>query len=137
MAPVRPDDLLEHIAVTLRHEIGPAVDESFPKTQAFMASVILEKLAGQLRLADVHARADRDDRAALVNDVRLHLDASSPSRLRTAVAALSDDEAALPALVEAIYATRDELGAEQFDLLITRVRRTLRARLDRQLEYAS
>jgi hypothetical protein len=54
------------------------------------------------------------------------------------MAALADGEAtALPELVEAIYATRDELGAEQFDLLITRVRQTLRARLDRQLEYAS
>jgi hypothetical protein len=54
------------------------------------------------------------------------------------VAALADgEEASLSELVEAIYATREELGAEQFQLLITRVRRTLRARLDRQLVYAS
>ena len=37
------------MATTLRQEIGPAVDEPFAKTQAFMASVILTKLAGQLR----------------------------------------------------------------------------------------
>jgi hypothetical protein len=138
MAPVKPEALLEHIAGTLRHEIGPAVGESFPKTQAFMASVILEKLARQFRLAGVHAQADRDDRAALVHDLQAHVQAATPSRVRDAVTALTDGEdAALSGLVEALYATRDDLGAERFDLLITRVRRTLRARLDRQLEYAS
>jgi hypothetical protein len=144
MATVKPEALLEYIAGTLRHEIGPAVGESFPKTQAFMASVILEKLARQVRLAGAHAQADRDDRTALAHDLRAHIQASTSSRVRDAVTALTDaedgkdgEDAALSGLVEALYATRDELGAERFDLLLTRVRRTLRARLDRQLEYAS
>jgi hypothetical protein len=133
---VKPEALLEHIAGTLRHEIGPAVDESFPKTQAFMASVILEKLAGQVRLADTHARADRDDRAALEHDLRLRCTVR-PVPDCAPVVALADGDRRPLELVGRWRRRRDELGAEQFDLLITRVRRTLRARLDRQLEYAS
>lgn len=133
-----PDELLERMAGTLRQEIGPAVAEPFAKTQAFMASVILEKLARQLRLADAHARADREDRAALVEDLEGRLGASAPPRLRAALAAPAHDgDGALRELVEALYAGREELGAERFEALLARVRRTLRARLDRQLEYAS
>jgi hypothetical protein len=135
---VKQHDLLERIAGALRHEIGPAVGDPFAKTQAFMASVILEKLARELRVADAHDRADRDDRVALARDLRTHMQSSTPDRVRAAVAALDDDhDAALGEVVEALYAARDELGVEQFDVLLTRVRETLRARLDRQLEYAS
>jgi len=128
---VKPEELLERIAGTLRHDIGPAVEEPFARTQAFMTSVILEKLARQLRLADAHAQADRDDRAKLVRD--LEQQPALPPRVRAALRAGSD----LSELVAALYAERDELGAETFDTLLARVRETLRARLDRQLEYAS
>ena len=37
------------MAEALRREVGPAVVDPFAKTQAFMAAVILQKLAGQLR----------------------------------------------------------------------------------------
>ena len=40
-------------------------------------------------------------------------------------------------LVEALYAGRDELGTERFDALLGRIRLTLRASIDRQLEYSS
>jgi hypothetical protein len=128
---VKPDDLLERIAGTLRHDVGPAVEEPFAKTQAFMMSVILEKLARQLRLAEAHAEADRAELAELVRDLEAH--PSLPPR----VAADVRDGKDLSDLVAALYAAREELGAESFDALLGRVRRTLRARLDRQLEYAS
>jgi hypothetical protein len=135
---VNPDDLLERIAGALRHEIGPEVGEPFAKTQAFMASVILEKLARQFRVADAHERADRDDRAALARDLETRVRSSTPSRVRSAIAVVRDgDDATLCELVEALYATRDELGVGQFDALLARVREALRARLDRQLAYAS
>ena len=136
-----PEELLERMAGTLRHEVGPAVAEPFAKTQAFMASVILEKLARQLRLAGAHARADGEDRAALVDDLEERLGNPAPPRVRAALAAVrdggGDDAAALSGLVEALYAEREGLGAERFEALLARVRRTLRARLDRQLEFAS
>jgi hypothetical protein len=135
---VEPGDLLERIAGTLRHDIGPSVGEPFAKTQAFMASVILEKLAGQIRLADPHAQADRDDRAALVHDLETQVLSSSPPRVRAAVATVRDGgDGALSGLIEALYASRREMETEEFDALLTRVRRTLRAKLDRQLDYAS
>jgi hypothetical protein len=135
---VNPDELLERIAASLRREIGPAVAEPFAKTQAFMASVVLEKLARQLRLAEVHAKADAADRAALLTDLDAELGAAVPSSVRSALdAARSGGEDALHRLVEALYAERDLLGAERFDRVLARVRRTLRAALDRKLEVAS
>ena len=136
---MQPEELLERMARTLRSDIAPAIADPYPKTQAFMASVILEKLARQLRLADAHARADREDQAALVDDLARLVGSATPPRLADALKKQAADEgaAALGQLVEALYAERDELGPQRFDELLGRVRRTLRARLDRQLEYAS
>lgn len=123
------------MAVTLRQQIGPEVGEPFAKTQAFMAAVILEKLSGQLRLADEHARADAADRAALVAELE---SSSLPAGVAAAVAAVrTEGDGALAGLVTALYRDRATLGAERFDALLGRVRQTLRARLDRQLAYAS
>ena len=136
---MQPEELLERMARTLRSDIAPAIADPYPKTQAFMASVILEKLARQLRLADAHARADREDQAALVDDLARLVGSATPPRLTDTLKKQAADEgaAALGQLVEALYAERDELGPQRFDELLGRVRRTLRARLDRQLEYAS
>ena len=133
-----PEELLERIAGTLRQEIAPAVADPFPKTQAFMASVILEKLARQLRNADRRAQADRDDQAALLDELEQLVGPDAPPQVRAALAAAGDgDSGGLGRLVEALYAERDALDPERFDQLLARVRRTLRARLDRQLEFAS
>ena len=132
---MKPDELLERMAVTLRQQIGPEVGDPFAKTQAFMAAVILEKLSGQVRLADEHARADAADRATLVAD--LETEDLSPALAAAVVAVRAEGDSALSGLVEALYADRSALGADRFDALLTRVRKTLRARLDRQLAYAS
>ena len=65
--------------------------------------------------------------------------ASDPAALREAIAALdtAEGDAALGPIVAALYAARSELGPHRFDALLGRVRHTLRARLDRQLEVAS
>ena len=134
-----PDELLEQIAHSLRREIGPAVTDEFAKTQAFMASVVLEKVSRQLRLTKAHAGADAVDRVALVGDVEQLLgDAATPSvRVALASSASPDFGVDLSRLVAAVYSDRPELGADRFEAVLTRVRATLRARLDRQLEYAS
>ena len=83
-----PDALLERIARTLKKEIGPAVEAVSPKTQAFMASVVLQKLAGQLRLADEHAAAGRRDLQELATELAGELDTASvdtPPSLRATV----------------------------------------------------
>ena len=131
--------MLERIAVILRQEIGPAVDGEYPRTQAFMAAVILEKLARQLALADEHAAAERADLTALLADLQgLLADEAAPAPVRGAVddLALTRDDAALCRVIEALYAARAALGEARFAALLGRVRRTLRRSIDRRMAVA-
>jgi hypothetical protein len=115
------DELLERLALALRGTVGPAVEEPLARTQAFMGAVILERLARQLRSAEAHAEADRADRAALVAELGPRAAGGQ----------------GLAEIVAALWADRNELGEERFDDLLTTVRRVLRARLDRELEYSA
>ena len=135
-----PDQLLERIARTLKKDIGPAVGEAFPKTQAFMASVVLQKLAGQLRLADEHAAASQRDLRELADELDpLTTSQDTPPSLQAAVKTLRQDlsTASVSGLIETLYTTRSELGEKRFEDLIGRVRTRLRARIDREMVYAA
>ncbi len=132
-------DLLACIADTLRRDIGPAVSDEFAKTQAFMAAVVLQKLAAQLAHADAHARAQQADMDALVADLETARTASVlPQTSEQAITTLvrQRDKAALSELVAALYADRAPIGEDLFAQLLQRVRRALRADIDRQLVYA-
>jgi hypothetical protein len=133
------DHLLQRIARTLKEEIGPAIDAEYPKTQAFMAGVVLQKLGQQLGLAGQHRAADNADLDSLITDLNQLGAATAPATLQAAVAALTQmrDKAALCQLIESLYATRPELGDQRFTELLGRVRQTLRASIDRQVEYAA
>jgi hypothetical protein len=133
-------ELLQRIANTLKGEVGPAIEADYPKTQAFMAAVVLQKLGRQLDLESAHGAAAAADLSALLDDVREWLaGGETPARLTAAVQALTRtrDAAALCALIETLYASRVELGAARGDALLGRVRETLRASIDRRLEYAT
>ena len=135
-----PDELLERLARTLKKEIGPAVGDAYPKTQAFMAAVVLQKLAGQLRLADEHAAASQRDLQALAKELDpLTVSQDTPPALRAAVHTVRQDldTASVSGLIETLYATRSELGEERFADLMGRVRTRLRARIDREMVYAA
>ncbi|MDH4148220.1 MAG: hypothetical protein OEY23_23935 [Acidimicrobiia bacterium] len=136
-----PDELLERIAATLRADIGPAIDEPYPKTQAFMAAVVLERVARQVRTANAHEAAARAEQAALLADLGGLVPADSP------VAALLADAPAPGAptadaktwqarLVSALWANADSLGADLFERILGRVRVTLRHQVDREVEVA-
>ena len=132
-------DVLERIAKTLREDIGPALEAEFPKTQAFMAAVVLQKLGREIALAASHRAADAVDITALCMDLARELErAEAPPGVKRAATALADrpDSAALAELVEALYGHRSELGDTRFASLLGRVRQTLRSGLDRRLEYA-
>ena len=135
-----PDELLERIARTLKKDIGPAVEAAYPKTQAFMAAVVLQKLAGQLRLADEHAAASQRDLQELGEELgQLTASNALPAALAEALQTLRHDRdtASVSRLIETLYATRSELGEERFDSLLSRVRTRLRARIDREMVYAA
>ena len=130
-------DLLLRIAQTLKEEIGPAIDAEYPKTQAFMAAVVLQKLGREMALASAHALAAAADVEALVADLRAAAtDVPSPIRDAIEDVARCRDAAALCRLVEALYASRSALGTRRFDDLLARVRRTLGADIERRLEFA-
>ena len=132
-------DLLQRIAQILRREIGPAVDAEYPRTQAFMAAVVLEKLGRQLVLAGEHAAAETADLTALLADLRTLLtDGNAPAAIRTAIDGLEQtrDAAALCRLIEALYAARVPLGEARFTALLARIRTTMRRSIDRRVAVA-
>jgi hypothetical protein len=105
-----------------------------------MAAVVLQKLGRQLDLEGAHRSADAADLSALLDDLRGVLGGGEmPASVTGAVQTLTRtrDAAALCTLIETLYATRAELGAARFDALLGRVRETLRASIDRRMEYAA
>ncbi len=137
--PLSPADLLDQMAATLRTQIGPAVEEPFAKTQAFMVAVILGKLAGQLRGAESDASAADAERQALIAESLDEFAGTSTTHVADALATLAHDgsDTVWSRLVEAIYIDRDELGPDRFGRMLGRVRVAMRARLDRMLVYAA
>ena len=132
-------ELLSRLASTLRREIGPAIEDDYPKTQAFMASVVLQKLGSQIELADAHRIMETADVDQLINDLSNEEQIKPlPGAVSTAITTLVGrrDQAALCAVIESLYAARESLGDTRFDALLGRVRETLRRNIDRQMEYA-
>ena len=134
------DQLLERISTTLKRDIGPAVEGEYPRTQAFMAAVVLQKLGRQLGREAVHRAADEADMLALLDELRGEAERTP---LTTGVAAAlarlagEHDAAALCDLIAALYAERTALGEARFELLLGRVRKNLRASIDRRMVYAA
>ncbi|MGE0484092.1 MAG: hypothetical protein AB7Q81_08120 [Gammaproteobacteria bacterium] len=136
-----PADLLERIATTLRQEVGPAVGADYPRTQAYMAAVVLGKLAGELRASAAHVAAEALDGDALYNDLHAAA-AAGPALPRALVGALEAatrerSDAHLGRLIEQLYAHREALGGARFEALLGRIRATLKARLERELAYSA
>lgn len=133
------DELLGRIAQTLKQDIGPAVESEDPRTQAFMAAVVLQKLSRQLRLARTHDAAERADLEALCVDLTAAVKSGGlPVTVIDAIAELVriPNDGRLCELVEALYASRLKLGEARFTALLARVRVKLRANITRQMEYA-
>jgi hypothetical protein len=137
---VTAGELLQRIAQTLKQHIGPAIDGEYPRTQAFMAAVVLEKLGRHLGLVDEHAAAETADLTVLLADVRQLLENGNvPATVSVAIDALAQtrDNAALCSLIEALYAARAVLGEVRFAALLGRIRQNLRRSIDRRMQVAA
>ncbi len=131
-----PDSILDAVARTLRQQVGPQVGDPFAKTQAFMAAVVLEKLAGQLRAQLTTQEAADAERREVLADLRTLCPRPSPGVGRAMESlAIDGDDARWSELVGALYQEREEMGAS-FAPALGRVRLALRARLGRVLAYA-
>ena len=134
-----PSELLERMAENFKTEVGPAIEADYPRTQAFLSAVVLQKLAMQLRLQQGHSELERRDRETLQQDlVQLLADIEAPPSLSDAASTLIEDgDGGLCHIIEALYAARETLGEAAFEALLGRVRQTMRRSLDRRMEYAS
>jgi len=125
-----PEEYLDRIASKLRSEIGPAITDDYARTQAFMASVILERVSRQIT-------AGFDSEQTELDEMRLRLAPQiGDDPELSALSAVATDDTGLSLLVESMYQARDRLGQDRFDQALGEVRTTLRLRLDRSLMIA-
>jgi hypothetical protein len=134
---IEPSLLLERMAATMRGDIAPAVGDGYARTQAYMASVILAKLAVQLATAEQDAAAAAQEHGAVARAVRAVV-TEPPADLAAALDALDRDGATARwnELVATLHAARPDLDAATWERAMGIVRTTLRARLDRALRAA-
>ena len=134
---IEPALLLGRVAATLRAEIAPAVGDDVARTQAFMASVILAKLSGELGAADADAQVAAVAHGRAAREVRATA-GEVPPPLAAALDALELDAstARWNEMVAQVYACRTALGEQRFERVLGVVRGALRERLDRVLRYA-
>jgi len=127
--------LLARLSDTLRHEIAPAVGEEYPRTQAFMASVILERVSRELALESAHREAEEGDMAELVTALGPLLgEAPGPVRAAMAEAESAGTVVALGPLVESLHSW----GGDQPTVAaaLAEIRPVLRRDVDRRMEIA-
>lgn len=136
---MKPEELLQRIAQKLKREIAPFIGDEYAKTQAFMASVVLQKVSRQLSSATEDAAAETADLNVLLADLQTLLEHEEvPARMVAAIETLARtrENAALCSLIEALYSARAALGETRFAAMLGRIRRTLRRSLDRRVEVA-
>src|SRR6185503_16150263 len=119
--------MLEEVIASLRGVIAPAISAPYPKTQAYMAAVILETLSRAIEERSDLAEARKRSIDRLFVDLG-ELGIGLPQ---------GEDEASLARLVEVLYTDRERLGGERFAAANRRVRQTLRDLLDADLKIAS
>ena len=124
--------LFEELILSLRNVIAPAIPDPYPRTQAYMAAVILEFLARQVeQRSDIVAGRSRA-LASLFADLA-KMPGVSPGNKGGGE---HDDEARLAKLIEDLYAQRKTLGEAAFAAAHGRARRALRELLDLDLMIA-
>ena len=134
-----PDQLLGRIAKSLKTEIGPAVNAAYPKTQAFLTAVVLEKLAGQLKFEQEHAQIEDKELLILSRDLIKIGEEDLPATLKNAIVQVNDelDIGSVSALIKILYDNKPVLNEKIFDMLLGRIRKFLRSRVDRAMEYSA
>ena len=122
--------LLKEVIASLRNVIAPAVTDPYPKSQAYMAAVILEFIARQVEERSDSSKAKEHVLDDLFSDLRLLITDKVPSSKDP------DQEARLCRLIEWLYTEKDRLGPEAFTAANQKVRTALRQLLDQELKIA-
>jgi len=122
--------LLKEVIASLRTVIAPAVADPYPKSQAYMAAVILEFIARQVEERSDSSKAKEHVLDDLFSDLRLLITDNVPASKDP------DQEARLCRLIEWLYTEKDRLGPEAFTAANQKVRTALRQLLDQELKIA-
>jgi len=126
---------LRRLAAALKEEIAPEVGDEYPRTQAFMASVILQRVAREVELTDEHRDAEVSEVRALAEELTPVL-RDAPPEVRLALEGLDTPNVlSLRALIPALYGWGADEPAAQTAL--ARIRDVLRADIDRRMEIAT
>lgn len=122
--------LLKEVIAALRNVIAPAVADPYPKSQTYMAAVILEFVSRQVE--------ERSDIAQEKEQVLTHLFSDLGSLLTNKAPSSKDpdQEARLCRLIEWLYSEKEQLGPEAFAAANQKVRVALRQLLDQELKIA-
>lgn len=132
-------ELLTRLSQTLKKQIGPAVEGEYPKTQAFMAAVVLQKLAGQLGSEKSHTQLNTQELTELATILKELGDSMTVELdLLNAIESFSgnSNDETLCELVRSLYKNKTGLGEESFTKLLGPIRVHLRSSIDRRMEYA-
>jgi hypothetical protein len=122
--------LLKEVIASLRNVIAPAVADPYPKSQAYMAAVILEFVARQVEERSDSSKEKERVLNDLFSDLRFLITDKAPSSKDP------DQEARLCRLIEWLYTEKDRLGPEAFTAANQKVRTALRQLLDQELKIA-
>jgi hypothetical protein len=122
--------LLNEIVNSLRNVIAPAIDQPYPKAQAYMAAVILEFVSRQ-----VEERADIAQQKDFALGALFH-DLANLGDFARLEDGQAEGELRLCHLIERLYQERGRLGEEVFSAANQRIRHTLRQMLDQELKIA-
>lgn len=122
--------LLGEVIHSLRNVIAPAIADPYPKSQAFMAAVILEFVARQVEERGDIAAAKGRVYATLFEDL-----AAMPHIGETARGG-GDPGQRLCEVIEQLYAQRQQIGDAAFTAANDRIRRAIRSLLDEDLKVA-
>ncbi|MDO8431173.1 MAG: hypothetical protein Q7S58_02055 [Candidatus Binatus sp.] len=124
--------LLDEVISSLRTVIAPAIAEPYPKSQAFMAAVILEFLSQQVTERSDIATAKHAALESVFADLAKLFDSSDAANVDG-----DNPEARLCNAIERLYARREMLGEEIFTSANRRIRQALRELLDQDLKIAA
>jgi hypothetical protein len=122
--------LLKEVIASLRNVIAPAVADPYPKSQAYMAAVILEFIAHQVEERSDSSKEKEHVLEHLFSDLGLLIPDEVPASKDP------DQEARLCRFIEWLYTEKDRLGPEAFTAANQKVRTALRQLLDQELKIA-
>lgn len=131
-------DLLMKVAQTLKGEVGPATEGALPKSQAFMASVVLEKLSKQIAGEKTRAENERRRIDELAEQLILLDVTSCPADILTSVRVFGQERSTdqLCVLIRQLYDLKESITSELFEDMLRCIRKVLRELIDSRLEYS-